>query len=536
MDNSFLRRWLAGFWLSLAGLAAVIWLMRLAAVLDPEQGPYYVTTGFEDISVFNFSRMRYGDPVYVDCFEYPYRMSLFNWLFYWLYGRLVAAVNPSEVMLPTVLRLVTLAWALLGCAAMVRFLHKSGPEAAPALPLWANLGLAIVTWFGPTIGWWSLTVRPDVPAVACAYLGLLLVLRSGGRLSSLQELGAGFLFFLAWSFKQSEVFVFAGTMLALLCRRQWGSFCWIGATFAVFVAVVLVNAPPAYFTNLLAPGVTPVTGEFAGVVLEWCLRSWMPLLLVGLVVFLLGLDRSERQALWQSHAGFFLSVVGAVALIGNLILVRRPGASGNYLFETWVVGMTLTGLIQQHAAATLKTFATPARQPLFVAATGIVLVWSVFCMLALFEPLDKPDTAAVELMLRLPHEPYSESLLDEVRTSPRPMLIDDPGLVRLALGKESDDVPVVDHTIYWDARTAGKLSHPDINAKIAAHEYVNIWLYRHNSWWEPEVKKAGYVVFKEDGAFRQYRRPITLAALPRKAASGSMPTVSAKQTSAPSFP
>src|SRR5262249_23305694 len=152
-------------------------------------------------------------------------------------------------------------------------------------------------------------------------------------------------------------------------------------------------------------------------------------------------------------------------------------------------------------------------------------------------PLDKPDTAAVELMVRLPHQPYSESLLDDVRTSPRPILVDDPGLVRVALGKESDDVPVVDHTIYWDARTAGKLSHPDINAKIAAHEYVNIWLYRHNSWWEPEVKKAGYVAFKEDGAFRQYRRPITLATLPRKAASGSnLPTVSAKQTSAPSSP
>jgi hypothetical protein len=536
MDNAFLRRWLTGFWLILAVLAGAIFVIRLGAVLDPEQGPYYVTTGFEDISVFNFSRMHYGDPVYVDCFQYPYRISLFNWLFYWLYGRVVAAVNPSEVMLPTVLRLVTLAWALLGCAAMVRFLRTSGPDTAPALPLWASLGLALVTWFGPTIGWWSLTARPDVPAVVCAYLGLLLVLRSGDRLPWLQALGTGLLFFLAWSFKQSDVFIFAGTMLALLWRRQWGSVFWIGATFAVFVAVVLVNAPPAYFTNLFAPGVTPVTGEFAGVILEWCLRSWMPLLLVGVVVFLMCLDGSQRQALWQSHAGFFLSVVGTVTLMMNLVMVRRPGASGNYLFETWVVGMTLTGLIQQHAAATLKTFATPVRRPLFLAATGVVLIWSVICTFPLFEPFDKPDTAPVELMLRLPHEPYSESLLNEVRTSPRPILIDDPGLVRVALGQESGDVPVVDHTIYPDARTAGKLSHPDVNAKIAAHEYVNIWLYRHNSWWEPEVKKAGYVAFKEDGAFRLYRRPITLAALPRKAASGSMPTASAGRTSAPSSP
>src|SRR5205807_8969198 len=121
MDNTFLRRWLAAFWTVLAVLAGVVFAFRLTSVLQ-EQGNYYVTTGFEDISIFNISRIRYGDPVYVDCFDYPYRASLFNWFFYWLYGTVAVVVNPSEVALPVVLRLVTLTWAIIGFLALFRFL------------------------------------------------------------------------------------------------------------------------------------------------------------------------------------------------------------------------------------------------------------------------------------------------------------------------------------------------------------------------------------------------------------------------------
>lgn len=512
MDHSFLRRWLTGFWLILAVVAALIWIMRLAAVLDPDQGPYYVTTGSEDISVFNFSRMRYGDPVYVDCFEYPYRASLFNWCFYWLYGLVVAVVNPSELMLPLVLRLVTLAWALAGCVALVRFLRQPEPGADATLPIWTTVSLSLVTWFGLMMGWWTLTARADVPAVVCEFLGLVLVARGAGRLSLPRALAAGALFFLAWSFKQSAVFIFAGTMLALLLRREWSNVVRVAGVFVVLVAVVLLCAPRAYFINLFeAPALAPLVAEQLGEVLYWSVLSWLPLPFLGIAAFLLCLNGAERLALLKSRPGFLLAVVIVVTLTVNILATRRRGSSGNYLFESWVVGMALTGLIQEHAVRTEKTFAANAGRLLFFGFSALLSAFALLCLVPLFTPLHKPDTQPVDLMVYLPHQPYSERLLNDVRTSPRPILSDDPGLVRVALGAESGDIPVVDYTIFWDARAAGKLSRPDVIDRIAKHEYAHVWVLRSNFpdalSWETEARKAGYVEVKVEGDFRQYRRP-----------------------------
>src|SRR5882757_4696818 len=105
MDNASFRRWSIGLWSALALLAGLVWALRFHAML--EVGPYTVTTGGEENSLLNFSLIRRGEPAYVDCYTYPYRSSLFNWLYYVFYGQALILAEPSEFALPTFLRGVT---------------------------------------------------------------------------------------------------------------------------------------------------------------------------------------------------------------------------------------------------------------------------------------------------------------------------------------------------------------------------------------------------------------------------------------------
>jgi hypothetical protein len=504
MNNVFFRRWLAGFWLILAVLAGLVWTMRIEAMI--RQGPYYQTTGFEEISIFNISRMRQGDPVYVACFDYPYRASLFNWLFYRLYGTVAVLLGPSEADLPAVLRSVTLAWTVVGMVALWFLLNSGRTDRNQPLDRWAGAGLITATWLGPMIGWWSLTVRPDVPAVVCALVGLVLVLRGGERLSLGRALAAGVLFFLAWSFKQTSVGILAGTLLALMIQRDWRGLVVSAGTVAVGVAVVLLLADRAYYVNLLeAPALAPLEFRQLGVILFWFLITWGPLLLVGPIVWL-ALPAAERRTVMRSRPIFRLTVVLGVTLVLNLAAARRPGSSCNYFFETWLVGMGLTGLILREAANLQEPFASPRHRLLVVGGTGHILAFAGLCLLPLFQPLDKEEGSPLDFMVRLPRAPFTAELLEAVQTSPRPIFCDDSFLVRQALGSESGDVPVIDHTVYWDARRAGKLSRPDVVERIKAREYANLWLYARNSEWEQFVRQAGYIPANENGVFRQWSR------------------------------
>ena len=508
MDTTLLRRWLCVFWLLLAAIALTIFVFRIDAVV--RQGPYYVTTGFEDISIYSISRIRHGDPVYVDCFTYPYRASLFNWLFYQVYGGAARLLDPSENLLPLTLRLVTLTFALGGFAALLGFLQTGESDGlSPSVRLLLTC-YAVVVWFSPFVGWWSITARPDIPAMTCELLGVLLVVRGGARLSWPAAILAGVLFFCAWSFKQSAIGLFAGSMLALALRREWANLLRVSLTTALLTGVVLAIAlpQPAYVANLFAaPALAPMDNGQLGVILFGCTLAWGPLLLVGPALVLLGQSSAERKALFSERSVGMLGVVTATVLVLNVLAARRPGCSGNYFFETWLAGMTLGGLIQRRLLTEGITFAKAADRLLFLAFTGLLLAFSMLSVIPVFDPLHKPDTQIVELMLRLPRPPYSEEMLAAMRASPKPLFCDDPLLALQALGVDAGDVPAIDHTIYWDAGRAGKLSQPDILKRIEARQYENIWLYIRRTEWEPFVRKAGYVLTWEDGDYRQFTKP-----------------------------
>jgi hypothetical protein len=155
----------------------------------------------------------------------------------------------------------------------------------------------------------------------------------------------------------------------------------------------------------------------------------------------------------------------------------------------------------------------------------------VGAIVPLFLPGEKnlAGQGLADMTLRLLPPPAASQLLEDLRRSPGPIFFDDMArsityippsfLTRQALGSGAAAIPVIEHTVYWDAGRAtssrwphGRLSQPDIEERIRQQQYSDIWVLAQDSTWEPFVKEANYEAVKEDSGFRHYRRRDSTAA------------------------
>lgn len=209
-------------WIALACvvLSAAVFLRRgYAALQAASLAPgVAVTSGFEEESLFALWKAVHHQPVYTDAARLPYASAYFNWLFYRAYAPPVRAAlqMTGDPGLPAAGRLLTAAGALAGVAILFLLLHRvlAGQPAVAA-------ALAAFVFFGPLVGWWAHTLRPDLWALALE-TGALAVLLAGYRRRPLGTAALlALLFYGAWSFKQTYVLGLGAALFFLLGRRQW---------------------------------------------------------------------------------------------------------------------------------------------------------------------------------------------------------------------------------------------------------------------------------------------------------------------------
>ena len=505
MTNRAFHRWLLVLWLPLAASAVVIALLRCGAVLD--NGASNSTTAFEDISIANVSAIAHGEPAYVDCFSYPYRTSLFNWLFYRTYGAVARLTAPAPAQLPTALRLLTFSWVWVGVATTVRLLapFARGLDAQGGVLI---ASFATLTWFGPIICWWPWTVRPDLPAIVLEYAAFALVLRSesAGRVAA-----AGALFFFAWSFKQNEVALLAGTVLALLLGGSWRRALLLGGVFAVPAGAVLLQADEAYWLNIAhGPAVAGWSVDRIWFkVANWLLLGGAYLVVPG-VLLAYALSPAERRDLLKERRVRMTAAAFAAALALNLLGSGRQWSACNYYYESWIIGMTFTGMVTLRAAQTFTGFGSAWARNAFVGSVFLLLATCAAYTVAVFVPLDKPYRRTgenLEYAVRLPRPVFSAALLAAVKSSPPPLFCDDPLLLVQALDRDAVNHPVIEYTIYLDALRAGLLRDDDIATRIRNRWFAMVWLESTGSMWEPALQEAGYTPGAVVDSMRPWMRP-----------------------------
>jgi hypothetical protein len=280
-----------------AGACVVFWLLRVWHAISFVTPYMMVTTGGEEIAFFPIWMFTQHHAVYVDPHKIPYTYSCYNWAFYYLYGWITRTslnlLHLDAIWIPTIGRLISVAFTLLTGGVIyltLRDFVKTGFFAnKPARMAWT-----LIATLSPVVGFLSLSVRPDIGALACEAAGFYLVLRYLRESKIRLIIAAVLLFYAAWAFKQTSVTMLSGSALTLLLLRRWRAFATLsGIWWSMAIATLIAGGANYRESVLFSQQHLPLFVHMA-YGNAWIAGQRNPFLLPGLAVILFLAWRSFR--------------------------------------------------------------------------------------------------------------------------------------------------------------------------------------------------------------------------------------------------
>jgi hypothetical protein len=323
-----------------AGACVVFWLVRIYYAISFVNPYMMATTGCEEESLFSIWKFTQHQAVYADPHRIPFAASYYNWAYYELYGSITNAwlhlLHLDVIWIPTIGRLVSLVLALLAGAVFylaLRHFVKTG-FFANRQAAWAWILIATV---GPIVGFWSITVRPDIGALAFEASGLFMILWYLRKPRIYLIVVAGLLFYTAWAFKQSSVTMLVGSVLTLLVLKRWRAFLTLSSIWWTLVIVTLILGGPAYRESVLfSQGHLPLLASLG---LKNALRAEgkNPFFLPGFLAILYVCLRRFR-VLISKPVELTLTLVVLFSFCFAVVTSCKAGASDNYyITASWAV-------------------------------------------------------------------------------------------------------------------------------------------------------------------------------------------------------
>ena len=212
-----------------------------------------ITSGFETESLFALYRRAHHEPVYLDTTKMPYASAYFNWLFYAAYAEPMKPIirQYGDATIPRVSRVLSAVGGVVGVFLLVLLGRWLLPDLWPVT-------ISVATWvfFGPLVGWWAHTARPDVWALtseAAAMIVLLRFFRARPTLAALAALG---LFYAAWAFKPTYVFGLSAAIAFLFVRRRFGAAAILAFGSIALWVITFWALGPAYQAAMHSTAVT----------------------------------------------------------------------------------------------------------------------------------------------------------------------------------------------------------------------------------------------------------------------------------------
>ncbi len=322
-------------------LSIALFFVRASSVISFSEPLHVITSGWEQESLLAIWKFKTGAAVYVSRFEVPFRWAIYNWLYYASYGTVVSAVSDlfslADAWIPTITRLLTLAGVVF--AAVVSYLSFR-VLLAPWEPPVRNLafGFAALVAVGPLVGFWGITTRPDVWAMALEILGILAFAVLYGRNRLVSVVVFCVIVYAAWAFKQANVTAVGAVGLLLLVRRDWASLTVLISTMVVAWGGTLAVGSEKYVRSILLIEYEAVNtiGEAVKNFVNFAMK-FIPGLMIGLAsVVAMGASRTLRQAArkdWWREDPALLAISGL--LLSALMVFPssvHQGAAENYYF------------------------------------------------------------------------------------------------------------------------------------------------------------------------------------------------------------
>jgi hypothetical protein len=481
-----------------------------------------VPAPIEGPGVYAIWKIQHGYPAY----EWPTRdffaLTLYNFLFYQSYARILAVLGISGIWLPIAAKLLTIPIAAAGAAiqsvTVAGILKRRGAHVSTAVVA----ALAVCTWFSPGfIGPWAAAARPDVAACVLAIAGFALCVSVVDGRAPARLVVASLLFYLAWAFKQSAVLTLAGVCLHfLVARRSIRDTALVAVPFGLLAAITIAAGSGAYRYNVL---VAPRIAQG----FEWW-TSWYYLrgtLLPNLPVWV-AVALASRRALvarrdpghWpigRPLASLFAWTIGAT-FVGGFIFMAKTGSALNHAFEFWIVGALFASLV---CVALISSSDTPPGT--FAVAAALFVLPLVFAVghLAGSERIIRVIglSASVERMRLGSAQEFSirSALRDRLQELPPPVYIDDE-ILGQPWNANRDRYPaiVLDHVFYDAARAQGRLEHDGVLSLIESRYFGAVVAFVPPFVEYRTARGAGYVEQARLPWFRETQAVILVRASP----------------------
>lgn len=328
----------SSFLFLLGALSCLILLvLRIAQVISFQEVHHVVTSGFEEESLYAMWKFLHGLPLYTDPHQIPFTASYFNWFFYTIYGSITKFVMSTfsleDAWIPTVGRCITLGVVLIGFLVNFRLFAHKDPDAVPT-PTWLAISLSALLWFGPLIGYWALTVRPDVVALLFDVCAAYFLLRYFPKQLFFGVILAAFWCYLSWSCKQVNIVMPVAIGLFLLLHKRWQAFILFSMLMGAGFATTLLLADYNLIKTLLFINTAvPLSFEVFTVNLINFIKKTIPVWILFFAI--LGTAATNSQArqkiLHDKLVKFSLCGLFAWALI-LLPASSKIGSADNYHF------------------------------------------------------------------------------------------------------------------------------------------------------------------------------------------------------------
>lgn len=351
--------------ISLASALMAVLLMGLRgysaiSFLEPLQ---IVTTGYEQGNLFGIWKVSNGLDVYADWHALPYAVSYYNWGFYYGFGAFVSGVQSAfklgDLWVPTLAHLFNLLGLCIGtvfCYASFRTITRIDD---PAFKL-ICLSVAIFVFFGPLIGFYGLSARPDSWALVFEAIATYLFWHHYPERKVKAVIYCAVAAYFAWSFKHINVFTPIAVGMTLLIARDWKSlilFCGLlfGAYGGTFIIGGEMYIKSLFQTTITGFGIAHGVKVFS----DFIVKSG-PALAIFFAILVITIKKPQLLGRYFSNTEFRYAFMGLTASL----LIVIPAAfkllsADNYYFPvSYFLALTAvsgTGLALQELRSNIKS-------------------------------------------------------------------------------------------------------------------------------------------------------------------------------------
>lgn len=451
-------------WVAAAGAVLCLALLaaRTATVISFTEPLQVFTSGDEQSSLLALWRFVHGLDIYTDRHAVPFANIGYNWLYYQAYGAVAGVLQTifdlDDAWLPSLGRWFTLVGAAVGGVAAYAAFRHLARGADGLLPA----ALAVFVAVGPVVGFWAITVRPDLWAAVWEVVGaaLFLHLYPGRRGPAI--IAAVACAYLAWAFKQSNIFLAGGVGLFLLARRDWAALAGLVGGLAVLWAATLFFGPEQYRQNILFTDfpLAFTIGRLGRNLGNFAVKSGPSLFTAIVFIATVAASGDIRRALWRDDAALF-ATAGCLAAALSIPASAQTGASESYYFS-------LSFFLALFALAGMKILTATGSRAATAAGLAMVAGWTTLAA-ALVLVLGGV-TGVIDMRPQHARHMELKRCLDAV---PRPLYVHDRYLSLPWM--TPDNTPYVLAYIYETDRALGaSFEHGGIGGMISSADFAAV--------------------------------------------------------------